>query len=87
MRVAAPLVFDVVLRMIDLPDVVVHRGNATEQGARADRSCAFLGQGPDDQRVVGLTRRFDGELLQQRIVDVGKLEQSNIGQYVKHPLQ
>jgi hypothetical protein len=67
-----------VLRLRELPDVVVVRSDAGEQRVRADRAASRVGEIRQRDRVRVGARRLEAEPLEQRMVEVAPLEQREV---------
>ena len=75
----AALVFDKVGRFADFPDIVIIAADLCEKGVCADFSCCGLDHIPDDNGMMIGSRGFDHELAHEGLVEVGKLQQFDVG--------
>ena len=74
-RLAGVQVLDVVLRRRRLAEVVVVGADAREQRVGADRRRCQLGHVGHRQRVRPGARRLLGDALEQRMVEIGQLDE------------
>jgi len=84
---AAHLIFDKILRLFQLADIVIIGAHPGQQGVSTDRLGSRLGEISDREGVVIGPGSLQRELAQQRMVEIRKFQQGHIGRKMKYPLE